>query len=476
MQLIIKRLPLVFLFIFTISTVFAQEQTGIRLGNYAGVNGLLLNPASGISGKLNWDVNLVSTGLFFENNLGYIEQASVVSLLRSDFDIAPAESVDPENYNPEATWFADFYRTNQKKSVHLNTFVTGPSVFAKAGNHSFGFFINGRATVSSHRLPANLNYYEFKEQPLGDDIGLKKLEVGALAWAELGLHYGHKVETSTGSVSVAANIKLIKPLEGGYFENKQDFFVTLVNDDSIQFSGMDVEYGFSNGFSYDGSSAAYSGSKGGFGASVDLGLVYEIETNSGAPLKLGVGILDFGKVGMPGQQHQITASSDVGLDLTEYESVTTEEELTQLVSRDFLNNIDASQTGNSISMWMPGGISLSADAPLAEHLFVNATVVRRLQFRQPGVERSNVVSLTPRYERKWVEAAIPISLYNDKDLRIGASLRLGPLTVGSDHIGSLFVPGKLSGTDFYMALRVYPFWSKGDGKGGRGGNVKCYKW
>lgn len=478
MKLIIKRLLFVFSFIFTITTLFAQEQTGLRLGNYSGVNGLLLNPASGIAGKLNWDVNLVSTGIFFENNFGYIQDASVISLIKNDFDVGPAEGIDPENFNPETRFFADFYQTNQRKSVHLNTFVTGPSVFAKAGKHSFGFFINGRATVSSNRLPSHLNYYEFNEQEFGDDIRLSRIEVGALAWAELGLHYGHQVETDNGNLSIAGNLKLIKPLEGAYFENKDDFFVTMISDDSIHFGGIDAEYAYSNGIAYDGATATYNGSKGGFGASVDLGLVYEVEMNHGAPLQLGVSLVDFGKVRMLGSQHQITAPDVVGLDLTAYESVTSEEELTELVSQDFLNNINASQTGTSLSMWLPGGISLSADAGLMEHVFVNATVVRRLQFQQPGVERSNVLSLTPRYERKWVEAAIPISLYNDKDVRIGASLRLGPLTVGSDHFGSLFVPGKLSGTDFYMALRVYPFWNKGEGKGGfgKGGNVKCYKW
>jgi len=478
MQHVIKVLSIVLSIFFGITAISAQEQTGLRLGNYSGVHGLLLNPASGLAGQLNWSVNLVAGGLFIENNFGYIDKASVSALLKSDYDIAPAESVDPENFNPEASFYADFYRSKRKKSVHLNTFVTGPSVFARVGQHSFGFFVNTRATTSANRIPANLNYYEVYEQPFGEEIALNKIKVGALAWTELGLHYGHQVETGNGKLALAGNLKLIKPLEGAYYENKDDFLVTLVNDDSIQFSGMDMEYAFSNGITYDGTTAKYNGSKGGFGASMDLGAIYEVEMNSGYPLQLGISVVDIGKVKLPGQQHQITALETVGLSLSEYESVTSEDELTALVSNDFLNNIDASQVDNSFSMWLPGGIALSADAGISKHFFVNASLVRRIGTFQPGVERSNIVSLTPRYEMKWVEVALPVTLYNDKDFRFGASLRLGPLTIGSDHLGSWFGPARLSGTDIYMALRVYPFWNKSDGKAkfGSNGKVKCYKW
>ncbi len=460
-------------------TTMAQEQTGLRLGNYAGANGLLLNPASGLSGNLQWDVNLISAGFFFENNYGYVGKAALLPLIKSDFDVGTAEQVDPENYQEGARFYADFFNNNQQKSIHLNTFVTGPSVMLRTGNHSFGLFTNARAVVSSNRIPNILGYYEFYDTEYGEEVEIGPVEAGGLAWGEVGLHYGHQLELGSGNLSLAGNLKFIKPLEGFYFKSKSPIFVTTINSDTIRSGGVDMEYSFSNGFSYEDEELAYNGSKGGFGMSVDLGAVYEIEQSNGLPLKLGASLIDFGKVGMPGQRHTLTTPSTIEISLTDYENVTSEEELTQLISDDILNNITASRTGDRTSMWLPGGISLSADMGFTENFYVNATMVRRLRYFKPGVERSNILAVTPRLEMRWVEAGLPIVLYNDKDLRVGASLRLGPLTLGTDDFGSIFVPGKLSGTDFYVALRVYPFWNKKegqDGKFGKSGKVKCYKW
>jgi hypothetical protein len=69
----------------------------------------------------------------------------------------------------------------------------------------------------------------------------------------------------------------------------------------------------------------------------------------------------------------------------------------------------------------------------------------------------NIEALTPRYESRWFMAALPVSLYNKSDLHVGLSLRLGVLTIGSDDLESLFIPGKLAGTDLYMGLRLSNF-------------------
>ena len=55
-------------FIGVFTNVNAQEFIGLRTDNYAGSNGMLLNPAMPITGKLPWDINVFALGVYEDNN------------------------------------------------------------------------------------------------------------------------------------------------------------------------------------------------------------------------------------------------------------------------------------------------------------------------------------------------------------------------------------------------------------------------
>ena len=83
--MISKRIiPLCFTFLIAFSIKNnAQEQLGLRLDNYAGVNALTLNPAANATNPLTWDVNLAGFGAWLNTNLGYIQKASVSKVLNN---------------------------------------------------------------------------------------------------------------------------------------------------------------------------------------------------------------------------------------------------------------------------------------------------------------------------------------------------------------------------------------------------------
>ena len=60
-----------------------------------------------------------------------------------------------------------------------------------------------------------------------------------------------------------------------------------------------------------------------------------------------------------------------------------------------------------------------------------------------------------RYETSFFEFGLPATLYNDKDLRLGAWVRIGPIVLGSDNIAPIFIEqNQLSGADIYFAIRI----------------------
>jgi len=71
-----------------------------------------------------------------------------------------------------------------------------------------------------------------------------------------------------------------------------------------------------------------------------------------------------------------------------------------------------------------------------------------------------------------------MTLYNWQDFRLGTSMRIGFLTVGSDNIGGFVGKSALTGMDFYFSLKANPFtlnFLGGSGGRRKGKSVKCYK-
>jgi hypothetical protein len=119
-----RRLFLVGGFLLISFCVFSQNRLGLTSGDYAGVNGVQLNPASGINSYYYLDIQLGGGGVFALNNYLFLrtEDYSVGGLLSK---------------NPEFPTFTNEFgdsryldlRQNQKlKSGYSNQQVMGPSV------------------------------------------------------------------------------------------------------------------------------------------------------------------------------------------------------------------------------------------------------------------------------------------------------------------------------------------------------------
>jgi len=79
----------------------------------------------------------------------------------------------------------------------------------------------------------------------------------------------------------------------------------------------------------------------------------------------------------------------------------------------------------------------------------------------------------PRYETKWFSAIVPVEFYEYQHVNVGAALRVGPLTIGSDNFLSWVAKGKLEGSDAYVGLRIFPF-DEAKSNSKQKANVKSY--
>ena len=116
----------------------------------------------------------------------------------------------------------------------------------------------------------------------------------------------------------------------------------------------------------------------------------------------------------------------------------------------------ASQTARHFTMALPTAISIQGDYRVSGHYYVNATIVKGLGHGDmQGVVQPDLYSITPRYESRWWDVSIPMSLlyYGQWRARVGLAVRAGYLFFGGDAPTGLLSLSNMQGVDFYAGVR-----------------------
>ena len=467
------------------SGIHAQEQLGLRTDNYSGVNSLSLNPANFLGGQFQWDVNVAGIGAFGETNYGYVQNTSLLEILRMypDIEVMGAFDDDGETQIPENTLITDYYFTNRKTYYMGLTTILGPSFAMKIGeDQTFGLFTNFRAASSSHKIPASLNFYYWDQTPYYEEISTSPVKGAAMAWSEIGLNYGKRFETYNGYMDLGASVKLLQGYEGFFFENKTRVDITQLPNDTVAMDGPNMIFGFTT-TNYT-KEVDINIKQNGIGMSMDLGFVYTIDGDYDTyQWRFGVGLLDIGKIqfNRNAEFHEVDTDEMVVLNKREYLDVTSLDDAAKLFSTQAYGDSTASYSKGAFGIWLPGALSLQADYSFTENIYVSGLLIQRFGYRQASVERGNFLAVTPRFEHRWYGFSLPISYYNYEEFNVGASVRLGFITFGTENLGSIFKKSDFTGSDFYFALKINPFNIDFGGRAirsgskNRGKKAKCYR-
>jgi len=468
--------------------LLGQEQLGLRLENYSGINSVFLNPSATISTPLKWDVNLASVGLFVENNYGFIQRASAFALFsqRENLDMGYAWDFNNESSLPENLFLANFFDDGKDRYVSSLSTINGPSAMVKIKEHTIGAFYNYRFAFGAPNIPTNLSLYTYDKRDFFDAFPVAPFDGSVMVWDEIGFNYAYKIETNAGFLSIGTNIKYLRGKEAAYFENVNAFDLIKIGQDSIASDLATIEFGLTTA-SLQAETFANKTTGTGFGLDIGASATFGGFKDEGYTLKIGAALLDFGYIdfNQDAQQHRV--------EVTQYREITVEDfggiqgveeynEFLQRVSEITTGSATESLKGNEFRMFLPAGISLQADYSFDEHLFLNATIVQGLRLGKPGIARNNIIAVSPRFEHRWFSVQLPIILHNYNNVRIGLSGRIAFLTIGSDNLTSLIGRSSdFTGTDIYVGLKINPFNTEGaDRYSGPGRKrlgrkkVKCY--
>lgn len=127
--------------------------------------------------------------------------------------------------------------------------------------------------------------------------------------------------------------------------------------------------------------------------------------------------------------------------------------------QDAESNITNGQVRKQEKIRLPTFASVQFDYNLwASKIYINGTIVQGMPVpkKRFGIRHANSLSLTPRFESFFFDFAIPFSLYEYRYPQMGVSVRLGPITIGSDKIWSWIKTQDLYGADIYVHVKL-PF-------------------
>ncbi|MBF8455711.1 hypothetical protein IV494_00830 [Kaistella sp. G5-32] len=462
--------------------LFGQENLPFTNDQYSGINAALVSPTQTFLNPNPWDINLFAEDVFLQNDYVYISQQSFLGLRNT-----PTRSRNKiKNINGENTASVVDFFNKDFGNYHFSSDILGPSfskkIQIKDKYFTVGLFSRLRTQTSAINVD---NYLKFGNQGIVEPefYSLKPLQINFMNWGEIGLNVATEIfPYSDYQWIVGANVKYeigfdaLQVNSNSPIELHRTSEITNgVDTKTIYASNYDIEVNLATNYNFDKKRYEYKQKGKGFGLDFGIAVVDPIENSDDYNFKASLNILDLGKVNYDGEKHLFAGNSikvvnNTNLDNTKFKSP---DQYFQLLSKEVYGNENASFRGNDFQMGLPTSIHLNASKNVGEHQYVNADWIQRIPVFENSLKRSNVFSASYSVHKPVLGYGASMYLYEYRSLQFGGYLRFGPLILGSSNVlPLLFNQKKLHSGDFYIALKIYPFWDN-EMKRHRRANCNC---
>ncbi len=440
--------------------VRAQEYTGLKEFDYAGVNSMVEQPASIVDSRYSFDATLPSAYLSTYNDIAEFKWTADASrdtvLATRPLDLHDPRSLTLAN---EVNIFSFMISIGEKNAL-------GAGARLRSISNVRGVEKGGLGEVLYEGFPSMYNPLYVpgglvvlgladglrEEDIASEDLSNDRLSVDHMVWMEYGVTYGRVLlDRSQHFLKGGMQLKLLQGIQGGYL---------YLDDTEYEYDAVGQESRFSTDLALGNAGPSGVQSMG-----ADFGLVYEWRPNykeyqydmdgeedrwrrdlEKYKLKVGVSLLDLGQVKFDGD---VLAPSSI--------SLTYDHTNGQLLADTI--NTEEMESG-SFSMRSPTRLSLQADYHIWEGLYAGARA--NLSLHEPD-ERGKVAYLNqyafvPRWDKKWFGASLPVSYNRLSGVKLGLGLRAGAVGIGTSDLLSLLSQDLTNGADIYISLKMpFPF-------------------
>ena len=449
-----KKLLLFLIVCTCVFTAKAQSYMGYFPDNYAGVQGVLFNPASIVDSRFKTDINLFSTS----------------SSLNNDFYGLSLFDLSKNSYDAEK----DGVRTPSKNNGGISySDVMGPSfMFNIAPKHAIAIFTRARAVVNANDLNGDL--YDIFKDGLDDATSFINLKVGSPnmvghTWGEVGASYATVLWQSNqhflkGGITAKYLVGGVNTYAKG--SNVESSFVQT-NDPATTFLKTNGNLVVGSSLDYVTGDEDYKFDTNSTGFGADIGFIYEWRPDYASY------DLNNAKVTDNNFKDLNKYKLRFGLSITDIGSITyknSKEEMYDLNKPVYQADIDAADgideilalydvtstiyKNNKVSL--PTVLHLDADWNMYKKFYLNLNGNIGLTDKS-GLNKSsaaNTLLLTPRYETKWFTFSLPVNYMEYSGMQVGTGLRFGPLFVGSSSLITNWLSKESKGADVYFGLKI----------------------
>lgn len=473
-----KLLSLVILYFISFN-LFSQDFLGLSSGNYTGVTGVMLQPASIVDSRYKFDINLFSTDVRYSNNYFLVDRDALLKFNKNNFDDYQTFKA---KYLSEATLAGGekaFFNITNRTQLPLSFMATISKKSAFALTFQSRSMIQGRNITPDL---AKLAYNGFYYQPLNNrPIDASGLTINSLSWVEAGLTFGHVLFSNDRHFLKGAFTA--KYLGGVASLNigSNNFNIGVNSDSTINVNANNFRYNHNKNADFDMVfDKNFRPDANAFG--IDAGLVYEYRGNlknfkyiknddeksyladrrdvNKYIFKLGVSLLDAGMFTFDKPNNVNSFDANIaGWDVRNAHYNSIKEFDTALASRVVANANDP----RKYNVYLPGALSVQLDVRFVKGLYLNVMAYRPLKIGSDAGTRFDnygYYTITPRYERRHFGVYFPYTfsdkndITNYKENRLGATVRVGPLFIGSSNLGTMAFKKNLKAADVHVGLKI----------------------
>ncbi|MBL7982555.1 MAG: OmpA family protein [Flavobacteriales bacterium] len=462
------------------SALSAQNNLGLATGNYAGISGAWLNPASIVDSRYKFDMTVLGYDAYFTNNYLLLKN----NVLRDRLFRTPPYNSSREDALRDLLTPMDNAPTKVKGATMTEfqfpfSFMANVSDKAAIGlniRNRSGIVTEGMDLTTAQLIYDNLGNTALFGLPM-DNSGFR---FSFLNWMEFGFTYGRVlVRTDHHMLKGAFTLKAMAGASSIHLKS-DDLRITFDGQDTLSMDSRLIEYGRTERGdvdTYQRRNLLNGVEDWAFGW--DAGLVYELRGNVARGryldldneekerkelnkyiLRVGVSLLDAGKFTFTrrelAQDHSanITAWDISQVNATDLDSW--DAAYSELVN--YVPNGSATYTHRLPTAW-----AANVDLHLFGGFYLNAGTYRDATrwFKETNstLNTREWVAVTPRFENRWFGLYVPVSL-SDEQLRVGTTVRVGPVYFGSNNLADQIVNPQNPQADYHFGLRF----SIGQGK------------
>jgi hypothetical protein len=477
-----KKLYSLFGLCLLVNMAFGQFQQGLRMGKYTSLYQMMLNPAAAPEGNA---INLIQGGINAHNNIIGVEKANTMMLLpgkNGQVIVYPRGRVKyPQGNSGVPDTLFGFFQDSLNNHFAYGSFILeGPSaVVAVNENISIGLALRMKGQLGAFDIPQGMIPFTHAAQPFYATYPIEPFTLSGAVYAEIPLTLALRKIVGFNVLSLGTSIKGLLPMMSAFVDSRNTLNISQRPANNFNLANVDGEMAFSV-WSRNPIDGTIKKSLNGFGLGLDIGARL---TEGEGRWFVGAALTDLGYIGFKKNTttYQITSSgvsSHSGLDYIRSISNGNVIQAGNLLSTDILGSSLAGITGTDFNMFLPASFHFQAGFSIGDAFFISSMANVPLLKAKKKLQSIQSFMIMPSWESGFWAIRLPLTLIERKSFTTGFALRAGPLTLGTDHIGSWVTTATLTGSDIYVALQLPIFYDNNrqrKGSAGKNSNLfRCY--